>query len=297
MAYCCVSVARMNEPVKRIANLIQADADEHTYLIVPESAINPGYTSEKVELLTPARFLTELDKHMAGLAFAEAAIRAEKEGFSAAILNAYGDYGIQTLRSVTRIPIVGAGQASIQAAMAFGKQFGIVTVWPPLTAPTYARLIAENGVESRYTGIRFVISDAELPGQLAKGSLGLTLRDAPETLIDRIEREARVLLDNGADVILIGCVCMCPIQPELERRLGVPVIDPLLAAHAHAEMLVRLGHQRATPPVADDRLEFLRAMLIGGSAQVATTGLSEDALCGDSCEILSAADTVGLTSV
>ena len=39
----------------------------------------------------------------------------------------------------------------------------------------------------------------------------------------------------------MGCGAMISIRAELERRLGVPVVEAVPAAVAHAEALVSLG--------------------------------------------------------
>jgi hypothetical protein len=83
---------------------------------------------------------------------------------------------------------------------------------------------------------------------------------------------------------------MVPICLELERRIGAPVIDPLLAAQAQAEMLVSLGRKPLRRPASDAQQRVLQAMVSGG-AMAPAYGAPEP--CGEQCEIL-AAETPGL---
>lgn len=270
----------------RIANLIGPGAEAHTYLLMPDEAVSPGFRTEVVELGMRVSFGTELDRAVAGLAFVEAGVRAAQAGFAASILNAFGDYGLPLMKTVSPIPVVGAGQASLHAALALGARFGILTVWPPLMRGAYDRLLADNGIDARFTGVRYVTDDDELGEHAARGGFGIELRDEPEHLIDRIEREGRRVLADGADVIVAGCVCMVPICDELQRRLGVPVINPLTAAQRCAEMLVASG-PTPLPAITEAQQRVLRAMIEGGALAPA---YGSDAECGDACEIVPAGE-------
>src|SRR6218665_894810 len=48
------------------------------------------------------------------------------------IVSAFGDPGIDALRRLTHVPVVGICEASIHAAAANGRRFGIATVTPGL---------------------------------------------------------------------------------------------------------------------------------------------------------------------
>ncbi|MCB1744963.1 MAG: aspartate/glutamate racemase family protein, partial [Gammaproteobacteria bacterium] len=56
------------------------------------------------------------------------------------------------------------------------------------------------------------------------------------------EAEARRLVDeDGAQAIVLGCGATTGLAARLGRDLGVPVLDPGLVAAKYAEMLVGLG--------------------------------------------------------
>ena len=50
---------------------------------------------------------------------------------------------------------------------------------------------------------------------------------------------------DGAEVLILGCASMGAYRPEIERRLGLPVIDPTQAAAMRAIGLISLGYRRA----------------------------------------------------
>ncbi|MCP4249362.1 MAG: hypothetical protein GY778_20150 [bacterium] len=59
--------------------------------------------------------------------------------------------------------------------------------------------------------------------------LGVLELDTDEAF-DRARRAGRELVDAGADVVVLGCTGMTHMQSRLGDVLGVPVIDPCLAA-------------------------------------------------------------------
>ncbi|MGA1286064.1 MAG: aspartate/glutamate racemase family protein, partial [Rubrivivax sp.] len=76
----------------------------------------------------------------------------------------------------------------------------------------------------------------------------------PET-VGRIEACAReALARDRSGAIVLGCAGMAALTAELQRRLGVPVIDGVAAAVKFAEALAALGlrtskHGDYAPPL------------------------------------------------
>ena len=72
--------------------------------------------------------------------------------------------------------------------------------------------------------------------------------------IEKAADAARVAVEqDGADVLVLGCMSMAflpGICEELGRRVGVPVVNPVMAALKTAEALVsmRLAHSKAAWP-------------------------------------------------
>ena len=50
----------------------------------------------------------------------------------------------------------------------------------------------------------------------------------------------KALAQDGSRAIVLGCAAMAPFAGALERRLGVPVVDGVVAATLLAEALVRM---------------------------------------------------------
>src|SRR3546814_1450762 len=75
---------------------------------------------------------------------------------------------MRQLRSVVSIPVVGAGQSSMQVAAGLGRRFAIVTVWPEILRPAYERQLVDYGFAGHCSGLYFVTQDAELPAMLER---------------------------------------------------------------------------------------------------------------------------------
>ena len=58
------------------------------------------------------------------------------------------------------------------------------------------------------------------------------------TIQDEIER---ALAEDGAEAIVLGCAGMTDLARDLERAVGVPVLDGVACAVALAEGVARLG--------------------------------------------------------
>jgi Asp/Glu/hydantoin racemase len=76
--------------------------------------------------------------------------------------------------------------------------------------------------------------------------VGVTDMLRGNSVVDRIVEVGTELRDrDGADVLILGCASMGGFRLEIERRLGLPVVDPTQAAAMRAVVLVTLGYQRA----------------------------------------------------
>src|SRR3546814_9434597 len=108
-----------------IANIIghaedREAASRHSYEI-PADAVAPGFEIGYVALPRPQTMLNDLDRMVTELAYVEAGLRAQAEGFDAIMIGPVADYGMRQLRSVVSIPVVGAGQSSMQVAAGLGR--------------------------------------------------------------------------------------------------------------------------------------------------------------------------------
>src|SRR5687768_5912879 len=111
--------------------------------------------------VAPKAFDSYFDYLILDVAIFEAAMNAEKEGFHAVCIDATGDLGVNALRAVLNIPVIGPARISYLTALMLGNNFSILTQWGRWKAG-HRRLLREFGLESRCVSIR----SAEIPPNL-----------------------------------------------------------------------------------------------------------------------------------
>src|SRR5207245_8823268 len=65
-------------------------------------------------------------------------------------------------------------------------------------------------------------------------------RDHSKTNRRQLEEGRRAVEADGAEVIILGCTVEFGFWRELQKRLGVPVLDPVINPLKYAEYLVTL---------------------------------------------------------
>jgi allantoin racemase len=161
-------------------------------------------------------------------AAAVARLVSERAGtFDAAIIACFGDPGLYAARELTDAPVVGIAESSFLLAMSLGHRFGIVSTVDRATPATWD-MLRHYGIDARCAAVE--PSEAEV----------LELDDDPSAQLDRMLAAGSRAIAAGAEVLCMGCGAMISIRAELERRLGVPVVEAVPAAVAYAEALVSL---------------------------------------------------------
>lgn len=159
------------------------------------------------------------------------AVLAEKEGFDGVILGCFGDPGLDALREVVSIPVVGPGETAMHAAAMLGTRFSVVTVLDSVV-PSLEKLARIVGVDSRLASVRAV----NVPVlELTKNS---------EATTDRMIEESRnAICEDKADVIVLGCMSMAfmGVSDKMQKTLGIPVVNPAVVSLAVLEGLVGCG--------------------------------------------------------
>jgi allantoin racemase len=174
-------------------------------------------------------------------ALCEAVVRAQAEGMSAVIVGCFSDPGLDALRELTSIPIVGPGAAALHMAAQLGTSFTIIS---PLDS-------APGRGQERMRGLAL---DGKLASVRAVNMPVLDVARSREAVLDKLEEVGRAALrDDGADVLVLGCMSMgfLGITDDLQKRLDVPVVNPVTAALKTAEAIVAMGlsHSKVAYPM------------------------------------------------
>jgi Asp/Glu/hydantoin racemase len=186
------------------------------------------------------------DFALSDFATVEAGIDAEREGFDAVCIETITDGGLEALRSVLRIPVLGAGQCAYQTALLLGARFSIIVVWEGFRL-AHERSLRLHGLSDRCASIRDI---GMRPDEVNFANM---FGSREQEYYDRLAEVAmRAIEEDGAHCIVLGSTTMYKARPHLAGRLPVPVIDPATALYKQAQALLELGltHSRAAYPHA-----------------------------------------------
>ena len=157
--------------------------------------------------------------------------KGEAEAMDGYVVACFGDPGLLACREVARGPVLGIAEAAMHAAAFVATGFSIVTTL------ARTRVIAAELVE-RYGTTRFcrAIRATDLP------VLDLE-REGSEARRSVLDECKRAVAEDGAGAIVLGCAGMADLTAEVQKAIGVPVIDGVAAAVKFVEALVGMGLQ------------------------------------------------------
>ena len=153
-----------------------------------------------------------------------AARAASAEGFDALAIGCFYDTALHDAREVSGDMIVTAPCfASLEIAASLANRFGIIVgrrKWVNQMNAT----VRENGMEDRLSGWYHV-------------GLGVNDFQTDHDVTNRLLTEAgrRAVEEDYAEALILGCTLEIGFFRELSDTLGVPVIDPSIAALKRAE--------------------------------------------------------------
>jgi allantoin racemase len=155
--------------------------------------------------------------------------RAQDQNYDAIILACFCEVGVEAGREISSVPVLGLEEPTLSMALLLGEKFGIMTEKRPRVAMK-KRHVRRYGLLERMASIQPLgLSVAELDA------------DPERTKEAGMALARQMVEEDGAEVIIMGCAAMAGYSGDLERELGVPVLDPLQVTIKVAETLVDMG--------------------------------------------------------
>lgn len=213
--------------------------------------INPDYGMTQEEMALRCRILEEytapdtqlamvcpqnsgvelnsaLDVVLAAPEIVQLAADGQNAGFDAVVLYCFSDPVIDACREVLRIPVIGGAQASCLAALNVCRSFGVI-------------LADEARLPEKKLFLRTLGVSPERIGQIAAVNLnGISPWADRETAFKKLLAcGQKMMRETHTEAIVLGCLSFLGLAEPLNRVLGIPVIDPAVAAVTTAESIVR----------------------------------------------------------
>jgi allantoin racemase len=155
--------------------------------------------------------------------FVEAGYQAEQDGCDAVIVGAATDTGLQYLKELLNIPVVGITESAMHLSCMLGAKFAGITVFRRLIPPK-ANLVRFYGLESR--AIANPLRSCDLTGEDIGGLFDKNVMES--SIWPKFEAVARQCIDEGAEVIICDDAWLAPALSYFgyfwvrTRRSGVP---------------------------------------------------------------------------
>jgi len=212
----------------------------------------------------PSRGPRSIEGYVDAVVAAEAALEVlldHRDAFDAFVIACFDDPGLYAAREALAAPVFGIAESAMLMACTLGHRFSILTS-PARSKPATDELVRRYALEGRCASIRTV----DLP------ILALD-DDADVTRLQFGAEGRRAIADDGAEVLLLGCAGLAHVDKDLERELGVPVLDGVSCAVKLAEASVGYGLRTSksmgfSPPPAK---EYVGAPDVFTNVQVAAT--------------------------
>jgi allantoin racemase len=161
-----------------------------------------------------------------------AARAAALDGFDAMAIGCFYDVALHDAREISGTMVVSAScEASCEIAAGLANRFGVI-VGRRKWIHQMEAIVRDYGHQHRLTGFYDV-------------DLGVTdfQKDHAETA-SRLISAGRLAVDGDfAEALVLGCTMELGFYKEVERAVGVPVIDPAIAALKRAEYGALLKRQ------------------------------------------------------
>lgn len=182
------------------------------------------------------------------VAIIELARKAEKQGCDGIIVGCFGEPAVRELRSILEIPVVGVAEASMHLAATMGWKFAIITLYERCFLSLCENLIKEHGMSEKTITNAVRRLDIPTPDLVTKGV------ENPQMIIDSVNQVADQAVEDGAEVILTGCVVLGPFftlkEINVVGKEKVPVIDTVTAAFKTLEMIIDYHKITGCPAVS-----------------------------------------------
>ena len=187
---------------------------------------------------------------------------AEQDGYDAVCVDTMSDSGVNALRSVLDIPVIGPGRASYNMALMLGNKFSVLTQWEPWFG-LYQKTLKEYGLVDKCVSIR----TPNIPPDVEN-----LLGGKEEDVFPKLKAEAEKCIEDGADVICLGSTTMHQSHQFLSENLPVPVINPGPLTYKLAETLLGLGlsHSRVAFPRPNVQKDGMTRAMMDAAAKWAS---------------------------
>jgi allantoin racemase len=235
---------------------VNPEAASGAFIPVLEKILNPikdegteiGYKFPEIGCNRAADFETSYFLLLNKAEVIKAIIEAEQEGYDAVVVGCFLDTGVQEAREMVDIPVIGINEASLSLAGQMGSKCAVVGVHEPKLNMKIEDVIRNHSFSINHTDQKVIPFDIPSIQWMKNATTDL------ENIASEMENSAYIGVQNGADVIVLGCAGLGPLASlaglKMVKDTEVPILDPVTIGIKTAEFQVRLVKSLGLPPVS-----------------------------------------------
>ena len=173
----------------------------------------------------------------------ECIVSAVQDGCDGVLVACSGDPGVEEGRTLVNVPVVGPMEAALHLACTYGHKVGIVTVADRSWKEFNEMMAVKYGIAGRLAGVRQI--DVPSSEAFTRGFM------EPKLVVDAIARQAKLLVEEGANSIVLGSAGMSVMASSagLSRvpEYDAPIFDCLSVGLKVAELKMTLQQKLGVP--------------------------------------------------
>ena len=144
----------------------------------------------------------------------------------AIVVACFDDTGVDAVRTMVSVPVLGIGEAAYHAASMISTKFSVITTLLR-SVPGLENNLMRYGLAQKCVRVRAT----DIPV--------LKLEEGDHATLSKIRSEIREAIEQDkAEVIVLGCAGMSDLMTQLSEEFGLPIIDGVAAGVTFAEALV-----------------------------------------------------------
>ena len=144
----------------------------------------------------------------------------------AIVIACFDDTGVDAVRTLVSVPVLGIGEAAYHAASMIANKFSVITTLSR-SVPGLENNLMRYGLAQKCVRVRAT----DIPV--------LKLEEGDPATLFKIRSEIRESIkQDNTEAIVLGCAGMADLMAQLSEEFGLPVIDDVAAGVTFAEALV-----------------------------------------------------------
>lgn len=147
----------------------------------------------------------------------------------ALVLAGFGNVGVFALKEALSIPVLSISETTQTLACLLGHKYTVLTMLKQFI-PYQEDLVRLYRLQDKCASVRGINVNVEK-----------CVTDRDVTLNQLKDEILKIVDEDGAEVVVLGCAGLCGYDEALQELVGLPVLDPVTVTVKVAEMMVETG--------------------------------------------------------